>query len=228
MSWSRTPSFACSGTNRTSDRVICRSAQRCEGSLGYSQLTAVTCSVVLLVAATACESDRAGDPGVSEGRARQPETGYRLRLQRGLRNQTRGGGRHMSAIRTWVDDRPSTRWSRSGTTFTAMEVRLGSTRHGTSPTGGLRTPAFRSSLHSAHDVEPAANGGPVMDLFDMPNRWYERRVGPVDVFVLDSNDLEEESQMEWLSTALASSSAPWQVLVFHDPVYSCRKAWHHP
>jgi len=57
---------------------------------------------------------------------------------------------------------------------------------------------------------------------------YERRVGPVDVFVLDSNDLEEESQMEWLSTALASSSAPWQVLVFHDPVYSCRKAWHHP
>ena len=67
-----------------------------------------------------------------------------------------------------------------------------------------------------HDIE-TANGGPVMDLFDMPNRWYERRVGPVDVFVLDSNDLEEEGQMAWLSTALASSSAPWQVLVFTIP-----------
>ena len=129
-----------------------------------------------------------------------------------------------SAIRTWVDDPPpSTRWSRSGTTFTAMEVRLVSTRHGPSPTGWVedaRVPVVASLGN--HDIE-TANGGPVMDLFDMPNRWYERRVGPVDVFVLDSNDLEEEGQMAWLSTALASSSAPWQVLVFHHPVYSCGK-----
>ena len=30
-------------------------------------------------------------------------------------------------------------------------------------------------------------------------------------------------EWRWLSTALASSSAPWQVLVFHHPVYSCGK-----
>jgi len=96
------------------------------------------------------------------------------------------------------------------------------------PEAGVGTPNVESA-------DPPGDAGECLGVQDpillpVPGRTarateslYERRVGPVDVFVLDSNDLEEEGQMEWLSTALASSSAPWQVLVFHHPVYSCGK-----
>lgn len=60
-----------------------------------------------------------------------------------------------------------------------------------------------------------------MGLFRMPQRWYARRVGPVEFFVIDANDPDQDGQMQWLSKALGSSRAPWQVLVFHQPVYSC-------
>jgi hypothetical protein len=73
-----------------------------------------------------------------------------------------------------------------------------------------------------HDIH-TDDGKPVMDLFGMPDRWYRRQVGPVDFFVLDANDLSQEGQMDWLSSALTSSTAAWQVLVFHQPVYSCGK-----
>lgn len=188
------------------------------------RLAAVTCSVVLLVAATACESERAGDPGVSDGpmlASPGPATGFVFVGDFGTGSEAEADV--SSAIRTWVDDRP----------FDAL-VTLGDNVYSdgspsrfdeawNEPYGWVedaRVPVVASLGN--HDIE-TANGGPVMDLFDMPNRWYERRVGPVDVFVLDSNDLEEEGQMAWLSTALASSSAPWQVLVFHHPVYSCGK-----
>jgi calcineurin-like phosphoesterase family protein len=73
-----------------------------------------------------------------------------------------------------------------------------------------------------HDVHTQA-GAPVMALFDMPGRWYERRIGPVDFFVLDANDMSQDGQMAWLSQALSASTAPWQVLLFHQPAYSCAK-----
>jgi calcineurin-like phosphoesterase family protein len=73
-----------------------------------------------------------------------------------------------------------------------------------------------------HDIH-TDGGRPVMDLFGMPNRWYRRQVGPVDFFVLDANDLTADGQMQWLSSALRSSTAAWQVLVFHQPAYSCGK-----
>jgi hypothetical protein len=57
----------------------------------------------------------------------------------------------------------------------------------------------------------------------MPGRWYRRQLGPVEFFVLDANDLSQDGQMEWLSSALESSTAAWQVLVFHQPAYSCGK-----
>ena len=128
-----------------------------------------------------------------------------------------------SAIRTWVDDRPFDALVTLGDNVYSdgSPSRFDEAWH--EPSGWVEDAGVPvvASLGN-HDVE-TANGGPVMDLFDMPNRWYERRVGPVDLFVLDSNDLEAEGQMEWLSTALASLSAPWQILVFHHPVYSCGK-----
>jgi len=71
-----------------------------------------------------------------------------------------------------------------------------------------------------HDVQ---NDGGVaeMALFGMPARYYERQVGPVDLFVLDANDPTDPAQRAWLQGALAASKAPWKVVVFHQPAYSC-------
>lgn len=73
-----------------------------------------------------------------------------------------------------------------------------------------------------HDVK-TDDGAPVMELLRMPDRWYRRRIGSVDIFVLDANDIDRAGQLEWLSEALTASRAPWQVLVFHQPAYSCSK-----
>jgi hypothetical protein len=73
-----------------------------------------------------------------------------------------------------------------------------------------------------HDIH-TDDGNPVMNLFGMPDRWYGRQVGPVDFFVLDANYLTQDGQMDWLSSVLTSSTAAWQVLVFHQPAYSCGK-----
>jgi hypothetical protein len=187
-------------------------------------LTAVTCSVVLLVAATACEVERAGDPGVSEGPVLAtpgPATGFVFIGDFGTGSEAEADV--SSAIRSWVDDRPFDALVTLGDNVYSVGSPSRFDEAWYEPYGWVEDAGVPvvASLGN-HDIE-TANGGPVMDLFDMPNRWYTRRVGPVDVFVLDSNDLTEEGQMEWLSTALASSPAPWQVLVFHHPVYSCGK-----
>ena len=176
-------------------------------------LTAVTCSVVLLVAATACESERAGGPG--------PRTGFVFIGDFGSGDAGEAGV--SSAIRSWVRDRPFDALVTLGDNIYSDGSPSQFEQAWNEPYGWVEDAGVQvvASLGN-HDIH-TANGGPVMDLFDMPNRWYGRRVGPVDIFVLDSNDLTAEGQLEWLSTALASSSAPWQVLVFHHPVYSCGK-----
>jgi hypothetical protein len=72
-----------------------------------------------------------------------------------------------------------------------------------------------------HDVDGEGNtreGG----LFDMPGPWYERTIGPVRFVVLDANDPTNAEQLDWLRSALAEeSAAPWTVVVFHQPAYSC-------
>lgn len=71
-----------------------------------------------------------------------------------------------------------------------------------------------------HDVR-FREGRPVMTLFAMPGRWYARRVGPVDLIVLDSNDAEDPEQLAFLHEALAAAEGRWQVAVFHHPAWSC-------
>ncbi len=71
-----------------------------------------------------------------------------------------------------------------------------------------------------HDVVKDG-GAAVMELLDMPHRWYAQRLGPVHLFVLDANEPEDPEQVAWLRRALKRSTAPWEVLVFHQPVYSC-------
>ncbi|MEO8476786.1 MAG: metallophosphoesterase [Actinomycetota bacterium] len=73
-----------------------------------------------------------------------------------------------------------------------------------------------------HDRETDA-GAQVADELGMPADWYVRRVGPVDVIVLDAGQVADPAQTAFLHDALTASAAPWQIVVFHEPVYSCSK-----
>jgi len=72
------------------------------------------------------------------------------------------------------------------------------------------------------DVEVGA--GEVMELLGMRERWYSRRIGPVEVFVLDTTEYDSREQIAWLGRALEASDAPWKVAVAHVPAYVCSKA----
>lgn len=66
------------------------------------------------------------------------------------------------------------------------------------------------------------------DYFELPGneRYYEVRLGPVGVFVLDSQPDEpdgitaDSTQGRWLQSAMAASDAPWKLIVMHHPPYS--------
>ena len=51
--------------------------------------------------------------------------------------------------------------------------------------------------------------------------WYDRRVGDVHVFLLDSNAyFEEPEQLAWLEKTAAASDARHKIAAFHHPPYS--------
>ena len=73
-----------------------------------------------------------------------------------------------------------------------------------------------------HDIR-TTNGDPQVQypLFGMKGRWYTVRQGPVEFFMLDTNvNAAWQHQLPWLKQALASSKAPWKVLVGHHPIRS--------
>jgi tartrate-resistant acid phosphatase type 5 len=83
-----------------------------------------------------------------------------------------------------------------------------------------------------HDVE-VANGRYEFGALGMPGPYYTRKVGNVQLFILNSNDIEPR-QTGWLRNALSSSTARWKIAVFHHPTYTCgghegsddaRRAW---
>jgi Calcineurin-like phosphoesterase len=70
-----------------------------------------------------------------------------------------------------------------------------------------------------HDVE--VNGGAYeFDELNMPRAHYRRVLGDVELFVLDSNRVNT-AQTSWLRRALRSSTARWQIVVFHHPAFTC-------
>jgi 3',5'-cyclic AMP phosphodiesterase CpdA len=70
-----------------------------------------------------------------------------------------------------------------------------------------------------HDVR--VNGGRYeFDLLGMPRRYYSRRVVDVAFFLLDSNRIGP-TQTAFLRRRLAASTAPWKVVAFHHPAYTC-------
>jgi acid phosphatase len=54
----------------------------------------------------------------------------------------------------------------------------------------------------------------------MPSAYYTRRVGDVQLFVLNSNAIVAR-QTRWVRAALAASTAPWKIAVLHHPPYTC-------
>lgn len=73
-----------------------------------------------------------------------------------------------------------------------------------------------------HDIR-SGDGEPQIHypLLGMKGRWYTLRRGPVEFFMIDTNSKAAwQHQLPWLKKALASSTAPWKVVVGHHPIHS--------
>jgi 3',5'-cyclic AMP phosphodiesterase CpdA len=77
-----------------------------------------------------------------------------------------------------------------------------------------------------HDVR--VDGGRYQfEAFGMPGRYYRKAVGPVELFLLDSNAVGARQTL-WLRRALSRSQARWKIAVFHHPAFSCGSYGPHP
>ena len=77
-----------------------------------------------------------------------------------------------------------------------------------------------------HDVEVEA-GRYQFELLQMPGPRYRRKVGNVELFVLNSNAVDD-AQTRWLAGALKTSRARWKIAVFHHPAFTCGAYRAHP
>jgi tartrate-resistant acid phosphatase type 5 len=70
-----------------------------------------------------------------------------------------------------------------------------------------------------HDVR--VDGGRYeFDELRMPRRYFRRALGPVELYLLDSNNVDP-AQTTWLRRTLARSRARWRIAVAHHPAFSC-------
>ena len=77
-----------------------------------------------------------------------------------------------------------------------------------------------------HDVR-VQGGRYQLGLLGMPGPTYRRKVGLVELFVLNSNAVTAQ-QRRWLDHALRTSRAQWKVAVFHHPPFTCGAYRSHP
>ena len=77
-----------------------------------------------------------------------------------------------------------------------------------------------------HDVR-VEEGRYQYSTLGIPNRFYRRRAGPVELFLLDSNRIDD-AQTSWLARSLARSRAPWKLAVLHHPAFTCGTYRSHP
>jgi 3',5'-cyclic AMP phosphodiesterase CpdA len=70
-----------------------------------------------------------------------------------------------------------------------------------------------------HDVR-VQGGRYEFDELRMPARYYRRAIGPVELYLLDSNDVDD-AQTAWLRRTLSRSRARWKVAAFHHPAFTC-------
>jgi tartrate-resistant acid phosphatase type 5 len=77
-----------------------------------------------------------------------------------------------------------------------------------------------------HDVR-VQRGRYQFATLSMPGPYYRRKFGDVELFVLDSNNVNA-AQTSWLERALASSNVLWKVAVLHHPAFTCGSYHSHP
>ncbi len=65
------------------------------------------------------------------------------------------------------------------------------------------------------------------DELGMPGRYYRRALGPVELYFLDSTNVDAR-QTAWLRRSLARSRAKWRIAVHHHPAFTCGKYVSHP
>ena len=86
-----------------------------------------------------------------------------------------------------------------------------------------------------HDWD-TPNAQPYLDYFTLPGneRYYDFIRGPVHFFVIDSDPREPDGitstsiQAQWLRSALASSTSPWNLVILHHAPYSSGKHGSNP
>jgi hypothetical protein len=91
----------------------------------------------------------------------------------------------------------------------------------TVPYGWVERRGIRVLASLGNDDIKFDGGAALMELLDMPARWYQASLKNADLFVLDATQIEEPAQIAWLRQALSESRAAWQVAVFHRPAFSC-------
>jgi 3',5'-cyclic AMP phosphodiesterase CpdA len=70
-----------------------------------------------------------------------------------------------------------------------------------------------------HDVR-VQGGAYEYGALGMPRRYYRRASGPVELYLLDSNSVDD-AQTSWLRRSLARSKARWRIAAFHHPAFTC-------
>jgi tartrate-resistant acid phosphatase type 5 len=77
-----------------------------------------------------------------------------------------------------------------------------------------------SGVLGNHDLGYGDGGRYELATLGMPRFYYSRRIGDVELFLLDSNRVTA-GQTRWLGRALAASKARWRIAAFHHPPYTC-------
>lgn len=74
-----------------------------------------------------------------------------------------------------------------------------------------------------HDV-CGGHADEVVRRLGMPDRWYARQLGPLQLIALDSTLPDDPAQRRWLEETLAASTARFRAVALHHPPYSA--GWH--
>jgi Icc-related predicted phosphoesterase len=70
-----------------------------------------------------------------------------------------------------------------------------------------------------HDVKQG-RGDEQMAALGMPGRYWAEQRGDVQIVGLDSNEIDDPLQLQFLEETLAATTATWRIVVLHHPPYS--------
>ena len=71
-----------------------------------------------------------------------------------------------------------------------------------------------------HDIETPTRLALVQQKLNPPGRWYAVPLGEGKLIVLDSNQVDNEEQIDWLRSELEAAGSP-VIISFHHPAFSC-------